>query len=103
MRRTIGRDRSRGLEIESLPYEIAVYVNNQVLIPARLVKKLGIGEYWHAVITIEYRGRTETFKARLLRTRNTLSRQFTIPKEVRSKLGIEAGSVIRVLKIEPVD
>jgi len=102
MGKTIGRVGVRGLDIESLPYKIRVYLNNQVLIPARLVRRLGIGDYRYARITLKYKGRTETIVAKLLRTRNTFSRQFTIPKNVREKLDIEPGSEVEILAIEPV-
>lgn len=102
MGKTIGRVGVRGLDIESLPYKIRVYLNNQVLIPARLVRRLGIGDYKYAKITLRFRGHTETIVAKLLRTRNTFSRQFTIPKDVREKLSIEPGSEIEILAIEPV-
>jgi SpoVT / AbrB like domain. len=39
---------------------------------------------------------------RLLRTRHTDSRQFTIPKEVREKYGIKPGDYIEILSITPL-
>lgn len=90
----------KGLAIRSLPYEIQVYMNNQVLIPAQLVRSLGIQGASKARITFEYQGQTTTIEARLLRTKYTDSRQFTIPKDIRMKLGLKPGKNIRILEIE---
>ncbi len=89
------------MDIESLPYKIRVYMNNQVLIPAKLVRKLGIENSEYARVVIKYGGHSETLVVKLLRTRNTFSRQFTIPKSVREKLGIEPGCEVEVVSVEP--
>ena len=92
---------ARGLRVDGLPYEARVYINNQVLIPARLVRSLGIEDLRYADITIEYRGfRILLRRVRLLRTRHTASRQFTIPREVRETYGIGPMDTIKVVRIE---
>jgi len=55
-----------------------------------------------ACITLEYKGVEIMFNAELLRTRHTVSRQFTIPKSVRDKYGIAPGAWVKVKKIEAV-
>ncbi len=89
--------------IEELPYKARVYINNQVLLPARLVKALGIEWAKYAEITIKYKDCVITLKqVALLRTRHTASRQFTIPKEVRDKYGIMPLDEIEVIGIRPL-
>jgi len=91
---------AKGYDISTLPYRVRVYVNNQVLIPAKLVRTLGISSWRYADIVIKYNDQIITIKnARLLRTRHTDSRQFTIPKEIREKYGIRPGDEIEVLEI----
>ncbi len=91
---------AKGYDITSLPYKVKVYVNNQVLIPAKLVRTLGITSWRYADIVIRYKDQVITIKnARLLRTRHTDSRQFTIPKEIRDRYGIKPGDEIEVLEI----
>ncbi len=91
---------AKGYDITSLPYRVKVYVNNQVLIPAKLVRTLGISNWRYADIIIKHGENIITIKnARLLRTRHTDSRQFTIPKEIRDRYGIKPGDEIEVLEI----
>jgi len=91
---------AKGYDISSLPYRVKVYVNNQVLIPAKLVRTLGISNWRYADIVIRHRDNIITIRnARLLRTRHTDSRQFTIPKDVRDRYGIKPGDEIEVLEI----
>lgn len=85
-----------------LPYEARVYINNQVLIPASLVKALDLREARKARVTLEHAGTELTVEVKLLRTRHTDSRQFTIPKSARDRYGILPGSIVRVRSIEPV-
>lgn len=92
----------RGFNITSLPYEVKVYMNNQVLIPAQLVRSLGIQGAERARVTLEFKGERATVEVKLLRTKYTDSRQFTIPKEVRLRLGLKPGDIIKVLKIERI-
>lgn len=91
-----------GFMITELPYKIRVYSNYQVLIPASLVRTLNIANLRYADITIRFNGQLIQIKgARLLRTRHTDSRQFTIPKEVREAHGIRQGDVVEVVSIKP--
>jgi len=79
-----------------------VYLNNQVLIPASLVRALGLQEARYARITLEYSGEELTIDAELIRTHHTNSRQFTIPKSAREKYGILPGATVKVKKIEAI-
>ena len=88
--------------VTKLPYKVRVYLNNQVLIPASLVRVLGISGLKYAVITISYNGVSITIKGvKLLRTKHTDSRQFTIPREVREAYGIKPLDEIEILDIKP--
>ncbi|MDT7969303.1 MAG: AbrB/MazE/SpoVT family DNA-binding domain-containing protein [Vulcanisaeta sp.] len=92
----------RSMVITKLPYTTKIYINYQVLIPASLVKALGIENAWYADITIEYFGQEITLKkVKLLRTRNTASRQFTVPKDAREKYGIKPLDEVKVIDIKP--
>ena len=96
------RPRGKWLRISELPYETKVYINNQVLIPALLVRRLGIEQLRYADITIEYKGFMIVIRnVRLLRPRQTAARQFTIPRSVREQYGIRPFDTIRVVSIEP--
>ena len=91
-----------GYRVTKLPYKVRVYLNNQVLIPASLVRVLGISGLKYAVITISYNGVPITIKGvKLLRTKHTDSRQFTIPREVREAYGIRPGDEVEILDIKP--
>jgi len=91
-----------GLPIESLPYRVRVYINNQVLIPARLVRALGINQARYVDIALVYNGsRIYLRNIRLLRTRHTDSRQFTIPKAVRDSYGISPGDELEIISVTP--
>lgn len=90
-------------EVTPLPYESKVYINNQVLIPASIVKALNLREARRARITLEHGGREVVVEVKLLRTRHTDSRQFTIPKSARDRYGISPGSVVKIKSIEPID
>ncbi|MCG2863734.1 MAG: AbrB/MazE/SpoVT family DNA-binding domain-containing protein [Vulcanisaeta sp.] len=93
----------RSMVITKLPYTTKIYINYQVLIPASLVKALGIENAQYADIVIEYFGQEIALKrVKLLRTKNTASRQFTIPKEVREKYGIKPLDEVTVKSIVPV-
>jgi len=92
----------KGFDIDSLPYSIKMYMNNQLLIPAKLVRSLGIRDVERAKITIKYKDQTATIEAKLLKTKYTDSRQFTIPKAVRESLGLRPGEEVTVLSIEPL-
>ena len=68
-----------------------MYINNQVLVPANLARSLGLDKVKYVDVVMEYNGyKIEINNVRLLRTRHTASRQFTIPREVREKFGIKS-------------
>ncbi len=91
-----------GLRVTKLPYKVRVYLNNQVLIPASLVRILGIANLKYAVITFSYSNILITVKGvKLLRTKHTDSRQFTIPRDVREAYGIKPGDEIEIIDIKP--
>ncbi|RLE70496.1 MAG: AbrB/MazE/SpoVT family DNA-binding domain-containing protein [Thermoprotei archaeon] len=91
-----------GFNIRSLPYEVKIYLNNQVLVPASLVRALGLREARRARVTLEYEGTEFSIDVKLLRTRYTDSRQFTIPREARERYGLKPGLTVKVKKIEPL-
>ena len=87
--------------VTQLPYKVRVYINNQVLIPAILVKSLGIVGARYADVVIKYGGSAiELRGVKLLRTRHTASRQFTIPKDARERYGIRPLDEVEVLDIK---
>ncbi|WP_054849230.1 hypothetical protein [Vulcanisaeta sp. JCM 14467] len=89
--------------VNGLPYKTKIYINNQVLLPAKLVRMLGIEWARYADITIRHNDRVITLSGvLLLRTRHTASRQFTIPGEVRDKYGIMPLDDVEILNIRPV-
>jgi hypothetical protein len=91
------------LRVAKLPYKARVYINNQVLVPAYLVKALGIEGVRYADITIEFNGFTIALeKVKLLRPKDTASRQFTIPKPIRERYGVGPFDEVVVLDIKPV-
>ena len=95
--------RHREFDIKSLPYMIKIYVNYQVLIPAQLIRSLGLKSFKYASIVFEYNNREIAIeKVKLLRTKKATSRQFTIPKIIRKKYNIKTGSIIKVKLIKPI-
>jgi len=98
----VGKRGVKGYDVSELPYNVKVYVNNQVLIPAKLVRSLGIEGAKRARVTFEYEGAVETVEVNLLKTRYTSSRQFTIPKEVRAKLNLKPDDEIRIIDIKAI-
>ncbi|WP_054857897.1 AbrB/MazE/SpoVT family DNA-binding domain-containing protein [Vulcanisaeta sp. JCM 16159] len=95
----IGR---KGLPVSELPYTIKVYINNQVLIPANLIRSLALDKVKYADIIIEYNGqRIKLSNVKLLKTKHTMSRQFTIPREVREKYGIKPFDEVVIQMIIP--
>ncbi|ADN50473.1 AbrB/MazE/SpoVT family DNA-binding domain-containing protein [Vulcanisaeta distributa] len=93
---------SKGLPINNLPYRTRAYINNQVLIPANLVRALGIERARYADIVISFNGLViELRNVLLLRTKHTSSRQFTIPREIRELYGIRPMDQIEVIQIRP--
>ncbi|MGC9136708.1 AbrB/MazE/SpoVT family DNA-binding domain-containing protein [Caldivirga sp.] len=92
-----------GFLVTALPYRVKVYSNFQVLIPASLVRALDIVNLRYVNITFRFKDATGTIEgARLLRTRHTDSRQFTIPKELRERYGIRPGDYIEIISIKPL-
>ncbi len=91
-----------GLNIVELPYEVKLYGNGQLLIPAKLVKALNIAESRYILVTIRSSRGEATFKAKLLKTRKTHSRQFTVPKQLRDELNIKGGDVVSVIRLVPL-
>jgi len=88
--------------VTSLPYTAKVYINNQVLLPAGLVRALGIEGVRYADVVIRHGNVVTVLKrVKLLRTRHTASRQFTIPREVREKYGIKPLDEVVILSIKP--
>lgn len=79
-----------------------MYLNNQVLIPAKVVRVLRLRRARVACITLEYNGAEIVFDAALLRARHTDARQFTIPMSIGEKYGIAPGARVKVKKIEVI-
>ncbi|PLC68999.1 AbrB family transcriptional regulator [Vulcanisaeta sp. EB80] len=98
---TVGR---KGLPINTLPYTIKIYINNQVLVPANLVRKLGLERTKYAYVVLEHNNqKIELTNVKLLRTKHTSSRQFTIPREVREKFGIKPFDMVTIHIIRPIN
>ena len=88
--------------VNGLPYRTRVYLNNQVLLPANLVRALGIEGAGYADVIIRFNGKLiEIRDAKLLRNRRAVSRQFTIPREVREEYGIKPLDEVVILSIKP--
>lgn len=90
------------LKVDSLPFQVRVYINNQVLLPASLVKSLNLHNVDYVDITMEYNNKTIELKGvKLLHARNATSRQFTIPRNVREEYGIKPLDTITIVSIKP--
>ena len=88
--------------VSGLPYRTRVYINNQVLLPASLVRALGIEGADYADVIIKYGDKViEVRNAKLLRTRRTASRQFTIPREVREEYGVGPLDEVEIVQVKP--
>jgi len=99
MNLTMGRE----IKVGGLPYRTRVYINNQVLLPSGLIRLLGIEDALYADIIIKYGGKViEIRGVRLLRNRRAMSRQFTIPREVRDRYGIRPLDEIEIVSVKPV-
>jgi len=99
MNLTMGRE----INVEGLPYRTRVYINNQVLLPSGLIRLLGIEDALYADIIIKHGGKViEIRGVRLLRNRRAMSRQFTIPREVRDRYGIRPLDEIEIVNVKPV-
>ena len=88
--------------VNGLPFKTRVYINNQVLLPASLIKTLGIEGADYADVIIKYGDKViEVRNAKLLRTRRTASRQFTIPREVREEYGVGPLDDVEIVQVKP--
>ena len=73
-----------------------------MLVPANLVRSLGLDKVKYVDVVMEYNGyKIEINNVRLLRTRHTASRQFTIPREIREKFGIKPFDEVTIHMIVP--
>lgn len=89
-----------GFKVDGLPYGAKVYVNNQVLLPASLVRLLNMAHVRYVDMVVEHGGRKiELRGVKLLKTRHTDSRQFTVPKEVRDKFNIRPGDELVIVEV----
>ncbi len=94
---------NRRIRVNGLPYRTRIYINNQVLIPSELVKLLGIEGSLFANVIIRHGGRIISINGvKLLRNGHAMSRQFTIPREVRERFGINPLDEIEILDIKPI-
>jgi hypothetical protein len=88
--------------VNGLPFKTKVYINNQVLLPASLIKTLGIEGAKYADVVIKYGDKViEVRNAKLLRTKHTSARQFTIPREVREKYGVRPLDEVEIVQVKP--
>ncbi len=88
--------------MSGLPYRTRVYINNQVLLPANLVRALGIEGADYADVIIRFNDKLiEIRNVKLLRTRHTASRQFTIPREVREEYGVGPLDEVEIVQVRP--
>jgi len=90
---------------DCLPITVKVYINNQVLIPANVVRCLGVESVDFIDVMIRFGSRLVRINnVRLLkpaRGRGS-SRQFTIPREIREEFGIEPLSIIELVGVKYV-
>jgi hypothetical protein len=92
----------RSKPVNGLPYRTRVYLNNQVLLPASLIKTLGIEDADYADVIIRFNGKLiEIRGVKLLRNRRAVSRQFTIPREVREKYGVGPLDEVEIVQVKP--
>ena len=88
--------------VNGLPYRTRVYINNQVLLPANLVRALGIEGADYADVIIRFNDKLiEIRNAKLLRNRRAVSRQFTIPREVREEYGVGPLDEVEIVQVKP--
>ncbi len=94
----------RGIKAGSLPYRTRVYINNQVLIPSSIIKSLGIEKSLFVNVIIRHGSSVIRINGvKLLRNRRALSRQFTIPREIREAFNIMPLDEIEIIHIEPIE
>ena len=88
--------------VNGLPYRTRVYLNNQVLLPASLVRALGIEGADYADVIIRFNDKIiEIRDVKLLRNRRAVSRQFTIPREVREEYGVGPLDEVEIVQVRP--
>jgi bifunctional DNA-binding transcriptional regulator/antitoxin component of YhaV-PrlF toxin-antitoxin module len=88
--------------VSGLPYRTRVYINNQVLLPASLVRSLGIEGADYADVIIRFNGKLiEIRDVKLLRNRRAVSRQFTIPRDVREEYGVGPLDEVEIVQVKP--
>jgi hypothetical protein len=88
--------------VNGLPFKTKVYLNNQVLLPASLVRALGIEGAYYADVIIRFNGKLiEIRDVKLLRNRRAVSRQFTIPREVREEYGVGPLDEVEIVQVRP--
>jgi bifunctional DNA-binding transcriptional regulator/antitoxin component of YhaV-PrlF toxin-antitoxin module len=88
-----------------LPLEARVWVNGQLLLPAGLVRGLGLEGARRAFVVVEREGAVEAFIAPLVKPSGseTAARIVTIPMYVRERLGLSPlGGAVTVRRVEPV-
>ncbi|BDR92167.1 hypothetical protein [Vulcanisaeta souniana] len=94
----------RGIKTNGLPYRTRVYINNQVLIPSSIIKALGIEKSLFVNVVIRHGNSVIRInRVKLLRNRRALSRQFTIPREIRETFNIMPLDEIEIMHIEPIE
>ena len=88
--------------VNGLPYRTRVYLNNQVLLPASLIRALSIEGVRYADVIIRFNGKLiEIRDVKLLRNRRAVSRQFTIPREVREEYGVGPLDEVEIVQVKP--
>ena len=93
----------RRLPVTEMPFKTKVYINGQILIPANIIERYKLDKCDYANIMIEYKGNKITLKNVKMLKPKAMSRQVTIPIDVRRKFGIMPNDVITVLSIEPIE
>ncbi|MGC8542585.1 MAG: AbrB/MazE/SpoVT family DNA-binding domain-containing protein [Vulcanisaeta sp.] len=92
----------RAKAVGGLPFRTRVYINNQIFIPASVIRALGLSDINHVDVVIRHGGRAvRIFGVKLLSNGRGFSRQFTIPKQVRERYGIMPLDEIEVVEIKP--
>jgi hypothetical protein len=92
----------RSKPVNGLPFRTRVYLNNQVLLPASLIRTLGIEGAYYADVIIRFNGELiEIRDVKLLRNRRAVSRQFTIPREIREKYGVGPLDEVEIVQVKP--
>lgn len=91
--------------VAQLPLEARVWVNGQFILPAKLVRGLGLESARRAFVVVEREGVVEAFAAPLIKPSSSeaATRIVTIPERVRERLGLSPlGGTVTVRRVEPV-